>query len=117
MVKEIRRVPQKFVRPIKPYKKKVHNKYIKVEGYKQTYVVPRGPKRTLRTDRLTDRSQTMWLMDKQGHFVGRANAQGDTTASGVAKFGYDQTTTVRDAKHYKRVWGRTSPKRDRVVRK
>jgi hypothetical protein len=117
MVKEKRMIPQKFVRPIKPYKKKVKTKVIRVEGYRQTYVVPRGPKRTLKTDRLTNKSQTMWLMDKQGRFVGRANIKGDTTATGVSKYGYDQTTTLRDAKRYKRVWGRTSPRRDRVVRR
>ena len=50
----------------------------------------------------------MWLMDKRGHFVGRANYEGKTRARNISKFGYDYTTVIRDAKRYKRVLGRTS---------
>ena len=114
-----KQVPRKFVRPIKPYKKKYHNKIIRVEGYRQTYVKPRGPVSKFKPDRLTGKSQTMWLMDKHGRFVGRANYKGQTTAAGVFKMGYDATTNIRDAQHFKRVFGRMSQtqKRSRVIRK
>lgn len=108
---EIKKVPKKFVRRVNPYKKKIKNKVVRVEGYRQSYVVPRGPIRKVKVDRLTAKSQTMWLMDRFGRFVGRANYKGDTTASKVHKYGYDQTSPVRDAKHYKRVFGRRSTKR------
>jgi len=103
-----KKVPQKFVRPIKSHKRKVNSKVVKVDSYRQSYVVPRGPRRTLKSDRLTNKSQTMWLMDRYGRFVGRANYKGETKATGVYKTGYDTTTTLRDAKKYKRVWGRYS---------
>ena len=112
-------IPRKFVRSVRPYRKKYHNKIIRVEGYGQTYVKPRGPATKLKPDRLTSKSQTMWLMDKHGRFIGRANYKGQTTAAGIYKTGFDATTNIRDVQHYKRVFGRMSQnqKRTRVVRK
>ena len=118
MAKEIKRkVPQKFSRRIKSYKRKVRGKLVGVEGYRQTYYVPRGPIKKLKPDRLTAKSQTMWLMDRYGRFVGRANYKGQTSATGIYKTGYDQTSTLRDAKKYKRVFGRYAPRKERVVRR
>jgi len=109
--------PKKFNRLVKPYKRKVSGKTIYVEGYRQSYVAPRGPVKKVKPDRLTTKSQTMWLMDKQGHFIGRANYNGDTTAYGVYMYGLDRTTNIRDALHFKRIFGRTSPGKVRRVRR
>lgn len=99
------------IRFIKGYQKRTAGKTIKVREYKQTYVTPRGPVNRVAPDKLQRKSQTMWLMDRYGHFVGRANYEGKTNAKDVAKYGYDTTTTIRDAKRYKRIFGRThSPK-------
>lgn len=96
----------KFERIVNPYSRKEGKKVVRVSGYKQRYPVPRGPVKKLARDNLTKSSQTMWLMDKYGRFIGRANYQGQTSATGVSKFGYDQTSTVRDARKYKRIFGR-----------
>jgi hypothetical protein len=100
-----------FMRVVKPYKRKFQGKTISVEGYRQTYIMPRGPVKKLAVDKLNRRSQTMWLMDRAGHFVGRANYEGKTDATGIHKWGYDQTKAIRDERRYKRIFGRTpSPK-------
>ena len=114
-----KQIPKKFVRPVHPYKKKIRNKIIRVDGYRQTYVKPRGPVSKFKQDRLTSKSQTLWLMDRYGRFVGRANYKGNTSATGVYKMGYDATSNIRDAQHYKRVFGRASskPNRSRTIRK
>ena len=103
------REPIYLRRYIKAHKRRaVNNKRVKVKEYLQSYVSPRGKVSYIKPDNLTKRSQTMWLMDRFGHFVGRANYQGNTRAKNVSKFGYDTTTVKRDTKKYKRVFGRTS---------
>ena len=109
--------PTKFERVVRPYKRKVHNRIVKVRGYKQGYVVPRGPVKNVMPDKMTKHSQTMWLMDKYGRFIGRANYEGETSATGIYKFGFDETRAVRDAKKYKRVFGRLQTPRRRVMRR
>lgn len=94
---------------MKSYKRMspIHNRKVQVvKEYVQGYNSPRGIIRSVKPDRLTRRSQTMWLMDRYGHFIGRANYEGKTTAQNVIKAGYDSTTVVRDTKRYKRVFGR-----------
>jgi len=94
-------------RTVKPYKRKLLNKKVsQVKGYEQGYKSPRGPVKSVTPDNMTKRSQTMWLMDKKGHFVGRANYEGNTTAKNISKFGYDDTTVLRDTKRFKRILGR-----------
>lgn len=107
--------PTKFERVVRPYKRKVHNKIVKVRGYRQGYMVPRGPVKNVMPDKFTKHSQTMWLMDKYGRFIGRANYEGQTSATGINKFGFDETRIVRDAKKYKRVFGRLSAPKRRVM--
>ena len=82
-----------------------------VKEYLQSYNRPRGKVTYIAPDELTNYSQTIWLKDRQGHFVGRANYEGKTKARNVTKFGYDTTTVVRDAKRYKRVFGRLPSRR------
>jgi hypothetical protein len=106
-----------FMRIVKPYKRKFHGKTIQVEGYRQTYIMPRGPVKRLSADKLNKRSQTMWLMDRSGHFVGRANYEGKTAATGIHKWGYDQTKAIRDEKRYKRIFGRTPSPRSKAIRR
>lgn len=100
----------KYNRIVKPHRRKsIKGVKSYVQSYKQSYVTPRGPVRKVKLDRLKPKSQTIWLMDKQGHFVGRANYKGDTTAADkIYKWGYDQTTNIRDARKYKRILGRKS---------
>lgn len=104
--------PLRLQRFVHSYQKKMPGKTVKVREYTQSYVTPRGPISNVSPDRLKKKSQTMWLMDRYGHFVGRANYEGQTSAKGFVKYGYDMTTTVRDAKKYKRIFGRTkNPRR------
>jgi hypothetical protein len=105
--------PIRFDRLVKPYKRKLSsNKISKVKEYVQGYNSPRGRIGSVKPDSLTKYSQTMWLMDKQGHFVGRANYEGKTMAKNVSKYGYDETSVVRDTKRYKRILGRTNKRID-----
>lgn len=98
---------------VNSYKRKVPNvnKKVKVKEYIQSYNSPRGAIRKIIPDTLTRHSQTMWLMDRQGHFVGRANYEGKTKAHNISKYGYDSTSVIRDAKRYKRIFGRTNIQR------
>ena len=96
------------VRVVRPHKRIVDGKVEKVKGYKQRYQAPRGPVKRLAIDKFKRKSQTMWLMDRHGKFIGRANAEGVTTAKGISRSGLDNTTLVRDAKKYKRIYGRVS---------
>jgi len=107
------REPIRFQRQVQSHKRKspINNSPVRVKEYVQGYNSPRGRIRSLKPDSLTRRSQTMWLMDRYGHFVGRANYEGKTSAKNISKFGYDQTTTIRDTKRYKRVFGRLNLKR------
>lgn len=101
-----------LVRTVQPYKRKIHGSMTKVKGYEQRYLVPRGPAKKFVLDKLEKKSQTMWLMDRYGRFIGRANSEGVTSAQGVVRSGLDTTTTVRDSKKYKRIYGRVhSPQR------
>ena len=103
--------PKGFLRLVGAHKRKgVNNKQQVIKEYVQSYSSPRGRIRGITPDMLTKKSQTIWLMDKEGHFVGRANHEGKTTAKNVIKYGYDETTVNRDAKRYKRILGRTSGK-------
>lgn len=97
----------KYIRVVRPYSRRIKNRNVRVKGYKQTYISPRGPKAGLKPDKLIRKSQTIWLMDKYGRFVGRANSRGETTAKNVAMSGVDRTTVVRDEKRIKRIFGRT----------
>jgi hypothetical protein len=110
MIKE----PIKFKRTVNSYRRKTANapkpKYVK--GYIQRYDSPRGRVRGVTSDILTKYSQTMWLMDKHGHFVGRANYEGKTSAKNVSKYGLDGTSSIRDTRRYKRIFGRTSNPRE-----
>jgi len=107
--------PLRLRRFVKSYQKKLPNKRtVRVKEYSQGYVSPRGPISRVAADRLTKKSQTMWLMDKYGHFVGRANYEGKTSAAGVSKWGYDMTRVVRDARRYKRIFGRLPSPRGRT---
>jgi hypothetical protein len=113
--------PIRFQRAVKSYKRKSpainrRSSPVQVKEYVQGYNSPRGRIGSVKPDRLTRSSQTIWLMDKQGHFVGRANYEGKTNAQNVSKFGYDETTVVRDTKRYKRVFGRLSQGRRRIIR-
>ena len=100
-------VSSKYKRVVGEYKRKLpNNKVQKIESYEQGYNSPRGKIGTLTADNITRRSQTMWLMDRKGHFVGRANYEGNTTAKNISKFGYDDTTVLRDTKRFKRILGR-----------
>ena len=102
------REPIYLQRYIKAHKRRaVNNKRVKVKEYLQSYVSPRGKVGYIKPDNLTKRSQTMWLMDRFGHFVGRANYEGKTNAQNISKYGYDTTTVQRDVRKYKRVFGRT----------
>ena len=119
MVKKITREqakqkPLRLRRFVNSYKKKLPGKVVEVREYTQGYASPRGPITRVAADRLKRKSQTMWLMDRYGHFLGRANYEGKTAAKGVSKFGYDTTTVVRDAKKYKRIFGRTPIPRSRT---
>jgi hypothetical protein len=108
LYKKMRQEPVGFQRLVEPYKRKSNNRTAQVKGYIQSYSSPRGRIRGMTPDNLTRKSQTMWLMNKQGHFVGRANYEGETTARNVTKYGYDETTANRDTKRYKRIFGRIS---------
>jgi hypothetical protein len=108
LYEKMREEPVGFQRIVLPYKRKSNNRISKVRGYFQSYEVPRGKIRGITPDRLTGKSQTMWLMNKQGEFVGRANYKGETTAKNVTKYGYDETTANRDTRRYKRIFGRIS---------
>lgn len=112
--------PIRFQRAVRSYKRKspynIRRGPVQVKEYVQGYYSPRGRIRSVKLDNLTRRSQTIWLMDKQGHFVGRANYEGKTSAKNVSKFGLDETTVVRDTKRYKRLFGRFSQGRRRIVR-
>jgi hypothetical protein len=88
-----------------------------VKEYVQGYNSPRGRIGSVKPDNLTRRSQTMWLMDRYGHFIGRANYEGMTTAQNVTKYGYDETRVVRDTKRYKRVFGRLPSPTRKVIRR
>jgi len=102
------------IRQVEAYKRKSPNKkMVRVRTYLQTYDAPRGAVKHVRADILNRLSQTMWLKDKDGHFVGRANAEGRSTARNVSRYGYDATSVLRDSKHYKRIQGRISPYRKR----
>jgi len=106
---KMRQEPIGFLRLVGPYKRKnADNKTELIKEYVQGYNSPRGKIRGITPDNLTRRSQTMWLMDKEGHFVGRANFEGKTKAKNVTKYGYDETTVNRDTKRYKRILGRVS---------
>lgn len=85
----------------------------KVKSYYQKYDKPRGPVTKLQTDSATASSRTIWLMNRSGKFIGRANSQGQTTADKkqIAKLGMDRTKAIRDAKKYKRVFGRVPQSR------
>lgn len=98
----------KLKRYVKPYKRKLaNNKMQKVKEYLQGYNSPRGKVRGLALDNPTRQSQTIWLKDKDGYFVGHANYEGKTKAKNVSKFGYDETRVIRDRRKYKRIFGRT----------
>jgi cytochrome oxidase Cu insertion factor (SCO1/SenC/PrrC family) len=109
--------PSKFVRMVKPYKRKMFNKVVRVRGYQQSYQQPRGPVKRFAVDKLKKHSQTMWLMDRYGRFIGRANYEGETSAQGISKYGYDTTKTIRDAKKYKRIFGRVPSEKRKIVRR
>lgn len=100
--------PVRFQRIVSGHKRKdpIHNRQVQVRDYVQGYYSPRGKIGSVNRDPLTKYSQTIWLKDRQGHFIGRANYEGKTTAQGATSFGYDNTTTVRDTKRFKRVFGR-----------
>jgi len=115
-IQQMKEQPIKYKRAVSPYKRKVNNKMSQVREYIQSYNSPRGRITSLAPDNLTRHSQTIWLKDRYGHFVGRANIEGKTAAKNVTKFGYDETRVVRDAKQYKRIFGRTISPRRRVVR-
>ena len=108
-IHNLQREQIKIGRAVQSYKRKLPNnkKMININSYVQGYDSPRGRIHSVTPDRLTKYLQTIWLMDKQGHFVGRANYEGKTAAKNISKFGYDTTTVVRDTKRYKRVFGRT----------
>ena len=106
--RKLNREPTYLQRFVKSYKRKSNNSPQQVKEYIQRYKSPRGRIGNVTSDNITKHSQTMWLMDKRGHFVGRANYGGKTRARNISKFGYDYTTVIRDAKRYKRVLGRTS---------
>lgn len=89
------------------------NRKAQVKEYIQSYNSPRGNIGNVKPDNLTRYSQTMWLMDRHGHFVGRANYEGNTKARNVSRYGYDNTSVVRDANKYKRVFGRTPQQKRR----
>jgi hypothetical protein len=112
-LRRMKQEPVRFKRIVKSYKRRVPNVNRKavVKEYIQSYNSPRGAIRKVAPDNLTRYSQTMWLMDRYGHFVGRANYEGKTSAKGVTKYGYDSTSVIRDAKKYKRIFGRTNKRR------
>jgi hypothetical protein len=102
----------KRLREIKPYKRKSPTgRTVYVESYYQRYDKPRGKINTLRADKLTTKSKTVWLKDNLGRFVGRANSKGKTTARKIAVAGADATTNYREQGRYGRIYGRTRTRR------
>lgn len=100
--------PLRFQRQVREHKRKVPNtnRQVRVRDYAQGYISPRGRIRSVKPDSLTRFSQTMWLKDRYGHFIGRANYEGKSTARNIMSYGLDDTTSIRDTKRYKRVFGR-----------
>ena len=109
--------PMKSRRLVKQYKRKLaNNKMQNVKEYIQSYDSPRGIIMGVTPDNLTKHSQTIWLKNRAGHFVGRANYEGKTAAKNISKFGYDETSVVRDTRRYKRIFGRIGQSRRRTRR-
>lgn len=104
----MKREQMSFTREVGPYKRKIANNISEVKQYIQRYDSPRGRVNAVALDPLTKYSQTIWLKNKKGHFIGRANYEGKTSAKNIVRHGYDKTTVVRDARRYKRVFGRMS---------
>lgn len=99
----------KRLREVRGYKRKIRGgKKTSVSGYYQRYDKPRGKRNVLTSDKQTSTSKTMWLKDRKGRFVGRANYKGETKAKGAVKGEYDLTDLERESGTYGRIYGRYS---------
>lgn len=98
----------KRLREVRAYKRKsLSGRTVIVDSYIQRYDKPRGPINPNRkADSLTAKSRTIWLKNRHGRFVGRANYRGKTTAKGVVLARVDTTTNFRERGRYGRVYGR-----------
>lgn len=106
----IRQAMENKQRLINEYTKGKGKNKFSVRAYSQRYNSPRGPVENLKVDSQSRSSTTVWLMDRHGRLMGRANYRGQTSANkkNIAAFGVDETKVIRDEKKYKRIFGRTS---------
>ena len=105
----------KNMRYVGPHKRKspTGKSTVFVESYYQRYQQPRGVRNITMPDKDKNRSRTEWLKDPSGHFVGRANARGQSVSFKrykVTEFGLDNTANKRERGKYGRVYGRTTGK-------
>ena len=83
-----------------------------VDGYIQRYKSPRGmkpSKKNLGKPSPRKEDKTYWLKNRAGEFVGRADSEGETTATNYVTAGPDFTRSLIDKK-YGRKFGRYKSK-------
>lgn len=102
------RTEKKLLRQVKRHTRKSSTgRTVYVTDYWQRYDKPRGEWGTMGADRARETSKTMWLKDRHGRFVGRANAAKKTRARGAVMGRLDTTRNVRERGRYGRIKGRT----------